>query len=234
MSKEPRKAAPAYTTYTAFTNLINDLRENGMPSHVTRSVVKGSNSGKATMIASLRFLGLVDKEYVPTDKLVQLVENPEDYSKILNELLYEKYRFLFDGTIDIENTTTEKVTEKFKEAGASGSTVSKCMAFFLQAAKDADIKVSPRVTSPKVPGTPRKKRPKKTTKASSSDQQNNGQGSEYGEDIPDGMDRIAIPLRGMEDGIIYFPEDMDQDDAKRAIKMATFILNQYYGLDDEG
>ena len=53
MSTETSKATPAYTTYTAFTNLINDLRENDVPSHITRSVVKGSNSGKAMSTAQL-------------------------------------------------------------------------------------------------------------------------------------------------------------------------------------
>jgi hypothetical protein len=232
MNTETKKATPAYTTYTAFTNLINDLRENGMPSHITRSVVNGSNSGKATMIASLRYLGLIDKSHASTDRMTQLVENQEDYSRNLNELLLEKYPFLFDDSIDIKNTTTEKVSEKFKEAGASGSTVSKCMAFFLQAAKAADIEVSSRVTAPKVASTPRMRRTKWPKKASQ--QRENTQALGHDDDaIPDGMERITVPLRGMEDGILYFPEDMDADDARRAIRMTTFILNQYYGIEDE-
>jgi hypothetical protein len=157
MNKEAKKATPAYTTYTAFTNLIKDLRENDIPSHVSRSVVKGSNSGKAMMMASLKYLGLINKDETPTNTLVQLVENEENYSKLLKQLLLDKYSFLFDDSIDIKTTTTERVAEKFQLAGASGSTVSKCMAFFLTAAKAAGIEVSPRVKAPKVSSAPRKK-----------------------------------------------------------------------------
>jgi hypothetical protein len=47
------------------------------------------------------------------------------------------------------------------------------------------------------------------------------------------MDRITVPLRGMEDGILFFPENLTDEDAKRAIKMTTFILKQYYDIEGE-
>ena len=224
-----KKTTPAYTTQPAFDSIIKDLRENGTPTHITRGVARGSNSGRATMVASLKFLGLIEKDGEATDKLRQLVDTPEDYSENIKKLLEEKYSLLFDGSIDIKNTVTEKLAEKFEAAGASGSTVSKCMAFFLGMAKVAKIEVSPRV---KVPSTPSAKRRKngttpavKTTARDTDD--------EPSDEIPEGMERITVPLRGMEDGVIYFPEGLDDDSAKRAIKMTVFILREYYGLPDE-
>lgn len=227
MSKQAKKSAPPYTTYTAFTNLIKDLHENTMPEHITRSVVKGSNSGKAMMMASLKYLGLIDEDSRPTTYLVQLVDNVDDYSVILKELLEKKYSFLFDNSINIKTTTTEKVAEKFQDAGAKGSTVSKCISFFLAAAKAAELEVSPRVKPPPI------------TKSTTKRKAQKGSGETTDTRLPadetpvhEGMERITVSLRDMEDGIIYFPKDLGEDDARRAVKMATFILNQFYGIED--
>ena len=232
MKQESKKAVPAYTTYTAYTNLIKDLRENGMPDHITRSVIKGSNSGKAMMMASLKYLNLINSDHTPSDALAQLVDNEEDYSKNLKKLLEAQYPFLFDGSLNIHSTTTEKVTEKFKEQGATGSTVSKSIAFFLGAAKAANIDVSARVKAPPIPKSTVKRKIKEL-KVITEDKVTPPSPPEDDDFIPDGMERITVPLRGMEDGIIYFPEDLDKADAKRALKTAKFILEQYYELDEE-
>lgn len=228
MNEASKKPVPAYTTYTAFSNLIKDLRENGMPSHITRSVVKGSNSGKATMMASLKYLDLIDKASTPTPMLAQLVDNEDNYNNNLKKLLETKYSFLFNGDTNITTATTEKVAEKFKAAGCIGSTVSKSISFFLVAAKAAGIEVSPRVKAPPVAKSPAKRKLKK-----SADTTGSGGTQEPEEDVvPEGMERITVSLRGMDDGIIYFPENMAEEDAKRAIKMTTFILKEFYGIDD--
>ncbi|MBT3047768.1 MAG: DUF5343 domain-containing protein, partial [Candidatus Thiodiazotropha sp. (ex Clathrolucina costata)] len=120
MAGTEKKAPPPYTTYKSFTNFINGLRDNGMPSHITRSMLPGSNSGKATMAASLKSLGLVDGNDVPAKKMKQLVDSDKDYSDVLRDILYDSYEFLTDADFDLENTTTDKVVEKFKEYGASG------------------------------------------------------------------------------------------------------------------
>ena len=227
MKSESKKTAPAYTTYTAFTNLIKDLRSNGMPSHITRSVVKGSNSGKAMMMASLKYLSLIDKDSCPTERLTQLIENESNYSNILKELLEEQYSFLFSDGFDIKTTTTEKVSELFQKQGAGGSTISKGMAFFLSAAKAAGIEISSRVKAPAIQKSPAKRKPRDPISKTPP-----GDSDPEVDVIPDGMERITVSLRDMEDGIIYFPKDMEDDDARRAVKMTTFILNQFYGIED--
>mgnify|MGYP000462874493 CR=1 FL=1 len=53
------------------------------------------------------------------------------------------------STLSYENNEyVEKVVEKFRAAGASGSTVTKCMAFLLAACEDASIEVSKYVKAP--------------------------------------------------------------------------------------
>ncbi|CAA0112319.1 Uncharacterised protein [Halioglobus japonicus] len=230
MNDSTKKVTPAYTTYKSFVNLINDLRENGIQPHITRSVVKGSNSGKAMMTASLKALGLIDEDTVPTEKLSLLVNSTEDYSTALNLVLQEAYPFLFDGSVDLSNTTTEKVAEKFKEAGATGSTITKSMHFFLSAAKEAEVEVHSRVKAPAIDRSKQTRRKSKLGEPKDESEAGQG-GGENESEIPEGMERITVPLRNMEDGVIYFPAELEQEEAKKAVKMAVFILNNFYGID---
>lgn len=122
-----------------------------MPEYLTKSVMPGSASGKPTMSASLKFLNLMDSNERPTKKMSQLIESEDNYGTVLSEVVREAYPFLKDESIDLKTTTTDKLVEQFEALGARGSTVSKCMAFFLAACKDSGIKVSQYVKAPQPP-----------------------------------------------------------------------------------
>lgn len=237
MAEPTKTATPPYTTYKAFSNLINDLRENGVPSHITRSVFKGSNSDKATMNASLRTLGLILEDTTPTQEFKQLIEQQDNYIENLRKILHKAYPFLFDGSVDLANTTTEKVAEKFREAGAGGSTISKGMSLFLALAKDAGIQVSNRVKAPAPVrsangGKKKAKKPEAPTVDQDDDDDDDGDGPGL-DSTPEGMERITVSLRGMPDGVIYFPEGLNGETAVKAVRLAIFALKNYYDLDDE-
>ncbi|MFK5948979.1 MAG: DUF5343 domain-containing protein [Methylococcales bacterium] len=235
MAEENKQQTPPYTTYKSFTNLIIDFREEGTPDHVTRSVVKGSNSGKAMMSATLKYLKLVDSESVPTESFKQLIDSVDNYKELLSSLLHSSYPFLFDGSIDLSNTTTEKVADKFKLAGARGSTISKCMVFFLAAAKDAEINISSRVKAqaPARSNNGSKKQKNKSSQDNDTSDANSGDKPGSGADIHEGMEQITVPLRDMNDGVIYFPPNLETAEARKAVKMAIFILNNFYELEEE-
>ncbi|MEW8275000.1 MAG: DUF5343 domain-containing protein [Candidatus Thiodiazotropha taylori] len=229
MSDEANLPTPAYATYKSFSNLINDLREDSIPPHIVYSVVKGSNSGKATMLASLKALQLIDDEKCPTDTFKTLISEKENYKTNLRGVLQNAYPYLFDGSIDLSNTTTEMVAEKFKEAGASGSTIAKGMAFFLNAAKEAGIGISARVRPPQAPKSPSGKR---RASKSNNDQTDRNQANEPQDDQPPtGTEKISFTLRGMPDVSVYFPEGLeDEDEIRRVIKATVFNLEMYYGV----
>lgn len=229
MADQAKKPVPPYTTYKSFVNLINDLRDAGVPQHVTRSVVKGSNSGKAMMSTALKSLGLINDDATPTDKLHALVNAGENHGGVLAGIIREGYPFLFDGSIDLANTTTDKITEKFKDAGAGGSTVTKCVAFFLAAANEAGIAISSRVKAPAVVrnggGMRLKVRGKSPPPAEPPPEKQDG---------GKGLMRIPIPLHGMQDGAILLPEGLTKQQWVYAQKMAQFILENYHqDFDDE-
>jgi hypothetical protein len=232
MSEETKSLTPAYTTYKSFINLINDLREGPIPPHIEYSVVSGSNSGKATMLASLKALKLIHDDKRPTDALKALVRDKENYKENLRKVLQEAYPYLFDGAIDLSNTTTEGVANRFKDAGANGSTIAKGMAFFLSAAKEAGIGVSARVKPPQLPKTNGTKR--RSAKGNTDTPDHDLPPKPPEDFLPEGTEKISFTLRGMPDVVVFFPEGLEsEDEIRRVIKATVYNLETYYGLEPE-
>jgi len=51
-------------------------------------------------------------------------------------------------------------------------------------------------------------------------------------EAPDGMEKITVSLRGMPDAVMFFPDDLDEDSARRVVKSMVFNLKSFYELDD--
>lgn len=234
MSEDQKKqAVPPYVPYSTFSSFINGLRKAGLPSHIDRSLMTNmSGSGQAAMLAALKAMKLINIEAEPTTELTTIVEGSEDeFGATMKSVIKRTYPFLFDGAIDIENTTSKKVEDQFRGVGASGSTLTKAISFFLAASKAAGIKVSPHVKAPKLQRSSSPKKPNGQTKKDSKDQDQNDQKQRDTPPPSSEMERIVVPLRGKDDGLIYFPKSLNEDEAKKAVKMAVFILNNFYGID---
>lgn len=161
--------------------------------------------------------------------MLQLSDAENDFGETLKGVLEASYDFLRDGSLDIANTTTEKVVEKFKALGAGGSTINKCMAFFLAAAQDADITVSQYVKTP--PAAPKaiKKRPSRPAAAEVSlDDKDLEEGG--AQDLTRGLggkERIVVSVHGMDEWEIFVPKGLSSAQWKHGLKMAKFILDNY-------
>lgn len=231
MAETTKKTVPPYATYKSFSNFINGLREHGTPKHITKSMLPGSNSGKAAMSATLSTLGLVNSKYEPTALMLQLTDAQKDYGETLKEILERSYAFLGDDTLDIANTTTDKVVEKFKELGASGSTITKCMAFFLSAAQDAKITVSRYVKTPAVAPKAHKKKAARPTQVVEDDDEEDDDGGV--DRYPTDKERIVVSVHGMDEWEIFVPKRLSHAQWKHGLKMAKFILDNYRLTDVE-
>jgi hypothetical protein len=141
---------PAYSTAALFNRFINGLRDNGIPSRIDRSVLgKMSGGEQSSLLATLRFLKLIEANGIPKSELAQLVETQgEEYKAVLAAVIKAAYDFLFDGSIEIAKATGQQVADKFRALDISGSTVTKSMTFFLGVAKDAGITISSHVKPP--------------------------------------------------------------------------------------
>ena len=144
---------PPYTSYRTFRTFIEDLREQGVPSRIDRSVLTRFSGVVGTqLLHALRFLGLVDGEGHPTERLRELVsaQDAGRWAETLLALIRREYAPVF--AIDLETATPSHFNEAFRKAfPAADAVVQKCVTFFLYAANDAGVKVSARVLKGRKP-----------------------------------------------------------------------------------
>jgi hypothetical protein len=96
------------------------------------------------LMLALEFLNLITSEGTPTEKLNRLVHSEgADKQRVQKEILTSSYQFLFDDGIELSRATMHQLQERFTQTGAQGDTLRKCMAFFMKAAKDAGMELSP-------------------------------------------------------------------------------------------
>ena len=152
---------PPYTSYRTFKTFIEDLHEHGVPSRIDRSVLTRFSGVVGTQLMhALRFLGLIEDDGRPTERLKELVNahGTGHWTATLLERLRQEYTPMF--AIDLETATPSHFNEAFRKAfPAADAVVQKCVTFFLYAANDAGVKISGRVLKGRKPRslTPRRK-----------------------------------------------------------------------------
>jgi hypothetical protein len=152
---------PPYTSYRTFKTFIEDLHEHGVPSRIDRSVLTRFSGVVGTQLMhALRFLGLIEDDGRPTQRLKELVDAHATghWPEKLLERLRQEYAPMF--AIDLETATPSHFNEAFRRAfPAAEAVVQKCVTFFLYAANDAGVKISGRVLKGRKPRslTPRRK-----------------------------------------------------------------------------
>lgn len=239
-NSEDKKPCPPYVSYASFKGFINGLGESIVPNRIDKTVMSNYNGSTVyALLPALQFFKLIDKDGTPSPLLKKLAKaNDEDMPELLNPMVKDCYHFLFQNGFDISSSSAGQVIDVFNDQGVNGATVTKCMSFFLSIAKDSGIEVSPLVKPPVVRRKPKKSKTKHDGKSGNNNDPDDLKNED--EDTPPpppkNMERITVPLRGMDDAIIYFPselsEDSLKDEARRAVKMAKFILEEYYNLDD--
>ena len=144
---------PPYTSYRTFKTFIEDLREHGVPSRIDRSVLTRFSGVVGTQLMhALRFLGLIEDQGRPTQRLKELAnaEGAAQWSETFSKLLRQVYAPMF--AIDLETATPSHFNEAFRKAfPAADAVVQKCVTFFLYAANDAGVKISGRVLKGRKP-----------------------------------------------------------------------------------
>jgi hypothetical protein len=140
------RGVPPYIAYKTFATFMDQL-QRGNPSRIDRSLMASlSGSNQSHLLAALRYLGLISSTGGRTDRLDALLKShTADQAKVLRKILVASYPFLSNG-FDVQRATLQELEDKLSEAGASGDTLRKCVAFFLGATKAADIVTSPFLT----------------------------------------------------------------------------------------
>jgi len=144
---------PPYTSYRTFKTFIEDLHQHGVPSRIDRSVLtRFSGVVGAQLMHALRFLGLIEEDRRPTQRLGELMKahGGAHWPATLLEVLRQEYAPIF--AIDLETATPSQFNGAFRKAfPAADAVVQKCVTFFLYAANDAGVKISGRVLKGRKP-----------------------------------------------------------------------------------
>jgi hypothetical protein len=149
---EKPKLTPAYASFKSFNTFFEARRDDGhITTVVDRSLMSnfaGSTAGE--LLASMKYLGMIDDKGTPSHLYEQyLLADDEARVPLLASTLRRSYPYLFETErFDIERATSQQVVELFRAQGISGSTLSRSIMFFLAAAKQAGIKVSPNIRAP--------------------------------------------------------------------------------------
>src|ERR1700722_5124893 len=107
----------------------------------------GTMSGavQSQLVTALKYLQLMSDNHVPTEDMKRLVVAEDvERTKLMKALIIKHYPFVFGGDFDFATATGSMLRERFEEhTGASGETVTRCIAFLKDAGQDAGITVSP-------------------------------------------------------------------------------------------
>lgn len=149
VNERSRKRLPPYISYRTFQNFLDGLQQ-GIPARIDRSYWGDRLSGSTgiQLMAALRFLGLVDANGIPTDRLKQLVSARGDKrAELLREITLEAFGFLQLSSFDLQTATFAQLQEVFHYTfQITGDVSRKCIKFFIGLASDAEIPLSPFIT----------------------------------------------------------------------------------------
>ncbi len=143
-AESEKKLLPPYVPYKTFGNFIDNLSAVGIPQRIDRSVMKSMSGGlQGQLMLSLEYLGLITDNGTPTEILERFVNSEgAKRQETLHTILVASYGFIFQDGLQLERATASQFRERFEQTGATGDTLRKCMAYFLNAAKAADINLS--------------------------------------------------------------------------------------------
>ena len=155
---------PPYIAFRTFKTFIEDLKVNGVPTRIDRSVwgARFSGSVGAQLMSALRFLSLLDGEDRPEPALKALVEahGADGWASALRTILQKSYEPIM--ALKLKEITAQELGDQFKaNYKAQEEVLRKSITFFLQAAQESEVEISRRILK----GTRRVARPRSTRPA---------------------------------------------------------------------
>jgi hypothetical protein len=142
MAQAETKAPPAaYLPFKTFESALDSL-SHGLPRKIDRTIWK-SQSGvvQGQIMMALRFLGLIDDNDEPTPLLQILVESKTDRHLVIGDIIKVAYASVIK--MDMTKMTPKMLEDAMGAYGVQGDTKRKAIAFFLRAAKLAELPMHP-------------------------------------------------------------------------------------------
>ena len=134
--------SPPYVSFNTFKTLLDWLKVEGVPLRLDRSFWhdKFSGSTGSQLMASLRFLGLLDGNN-PLPELENLIQAESDKkSLVLKALIQNSYTFIHFE--ELHRATPSMLLSWFKTYPIDGHTLRKAISFFISASIESDLPIS--------------------------------------------------------------------------------------------
>lgn len=156
--KNDRGFIPPYVSWKTFFNLILRMEKEGVPARIDSTYLqKTAPVIQGYLKATMRQFGLIDDNGHPTPDLIELVENRDKRPHLIGEIVRAHYG---PQLALPQNATAQQLHETFKTQ--QGETKRKAVTFFLQAARYAEIPLSPQFRPPTRPPATRKPKQKES------------------------------------------------------------------------
>jgi hypothetical protein len=154
--RSPTSTVPPYLGYRTLQNFLFSLRQ-GVPQRIDRGLMpRLGGTVQKQLFHALRYLGLITEAGVTEPSLKQLVfAEGAERKQLLQTILRSAYPFLCGEGIDsfdLATATPRQLDEQFQTFGIGGETVRKAATFFVHAATDAGMTISPHIHM--TPGKP--------------------------------------------------------------------------------
>ena len=219
-----------YHSFSGFKTFVLKLGESVIPHQIDRSTLIGkSGSDQSSLLSTLRWLRLIDDEGHPSPELSSLAKEGEDkFAENLRPIIEKAYDLLSDNSIDIKKGTANQLEKRFREYGNSGSILIRAIAFFLAAAKESNIELSPHFKAPPKSKTngATKRRTKKSTANSNED-------TPPPPDPPTtdkNMVTIPIAIPNRDEGKILLPKNLTDTEWDYVSNMIKFVIDSYHKM----
>lgn len=236
-STKEKHGSPPVISHISFTSFLNMLRDaDAVPARIDKTLMpKASGSQQAGTLSALRFLGLIDDAGKPGERFKSLVlASDEERKQPLQEILRSSYAFLFsDPDFDLSHASSGQMTEKFRELGIGGSTLTKTISFFLSAAKEYGIHVSPHIKPPQPPKSNSSPRRTKAAEDDKGDGKPSEKSPEDADNDDPGLERFEIPMPGKRSVKISVPSGLDADDWAMLQTMLAAYIKRWKGFPNE-
>jgi hypothetical protein len=178
---------------------------------VDSSLLKTYSGSAASQIkGALKYFGLINEAGATDQRLTELVTaySGTEWQTILGRVVSDAYREAI-GDLELHVATRGQLEEKFKDAGVEGDVQRKCVTFFIAAAREGGMALSPHIL------VDRRGRPSLGRAKARKQQREQKQSAKESPDEPQSPAetiRFSIPVPGKASATIIVPSDVTAED----------------------
>jgi hypothetical protein len=155
-TESDKKPTVAYVPFKTFLSAIDGLKPR-VPVNINRTVLDNQSGAMISQIlGAFRFLGLIGPKGEPTTDLHLLVENEANRKDTVRKIIQRSY--IPAITQDLAKMDLRTLQGAMQYYEITGATLQKAITFFLQAARFAEMPLSPYLTKKTRGPNTRKKR----------------------------------------------------------------------------